>query len=30
MSMTKKVQERFVGALKAVRPVIEAQKARDV
>jgi Type I restriction enzyme R protein N terminus (HSDR_N) len=30
MSMTKKVQERFVAALKAVRPVIEGQKARDV
>jgi hypothetical protein len=30
MSMTKKVQDRFVAALKGIRPVIEAQKTRDV
>lgn len=30
MSMPKKVQDRFVAALKSVRPVMDAQKTRDV
>ncbi len=30
MSMSKKVQDRMVAALKVLRPVLEQQKARDV